>query len=119
MLNYRSISIGTLSSNPLWNEPPALRTAHATTTLIRADDKAILVDPALPAPALAAHLHEHSGLQSSQITDIFLTNFRPAHRAAKHDKNNCQHTRNTTHNRSLPDFNTSDYLAYCVFNCDR
>src|SRR5438552_18759371 len=84
------ISIGTLSRNRLWNETEVVRTAHATTTLIRADNKNILVDPGLPAPAIAARLHERSGLRPEQINTVFLTNFRLAHRrgldAFKHAK---------------------------------
>lgn len=75
------ISIGTLSRNRLWNETQALRSAHATTTLIRArKDKLILVDPALPPPALVARLNERAGLHPAPITAVFLTNFRAAHR---------------------------------------
>ncbi|MBI1370908.1 MAG: MBL fold metallo-hydrolase [Planctomycetes bacterium] len=81
-MDYRIISIGALSSHPLWNEPPGLRTAHATTTLVRSGDQIILVDPALPAEVLDARLHERSGLKLAQVTDVFLTNFRPAHRRA-------------------------------------
>jgi glyoxylase-like metal-dependent hydrolase (beta-lactamase superfamily II) len=81
MLDYRVISIGTLSSHPLWQEPPAVRTPHATTTLIRSTDKVLLVDPGLPPSALAARLHERSGLAPRAVTDVFLTSFRPAHRA--------------------------------------
>ncbi len=80
MFDHRIISIGTLSAHPLWDERGAPRTAHATTSLIRADDRVILVDPALPAPAVGAHLHERAGLKPEDVTDIFLTNFRPAHR---------------------------------------
>jgi len=80
VIDYRVISIGTLSSHPLWNEPPAVRTPHATTSLVRAADKVLLVDPALPPQALAARLHERSGLRPVDVTDVFLTNFRPAHR---------------------------------------
>jgi glyoxylase-like metal-dependent hydrolase (beta-lactamase superfamily II) len=79
-MDYRVISIGTLSRHPLWNETTPARTPHATTTLIRTADKAILVDPALPSPAIEARLAERSGLPANQITDVFLTNFRPAHR---------------------------------------
>lgn len=79
-MDYRVISIGTLSRHELWNEKGEARTAHATTTLIRSGDKVILVDPGLPAQVIAARLRERSGLDPSDITDIFLTNFRPAHR---------------------------------------
>ncbi len=75
------ISIGTLSRNRLWNESQPVRTAHSTTTLIRTDKRNILIDPGLPAPALAARLFERTGLQPAAIDTIFLTNFRPAHRA--------------------------------------
>jgi glyoxylase-like metal-dependent hydrolase (beta-lactamase superfamily II) len=75
------ISIGTLSRNRLWNESQQVRTPHATTTLIRIDKRNILVDPGLPPPALVARLNERTGLRPDQIDTIFLTNFRPAHRA--------------------------------------
>jgi len=75
------ISIGTLSRNRLWNETEPRRTAHSTTTLIRSGKRTILVDPGLPAPALAARLYERTGLQPSAIDIVFLTNFRAAHRA--------------------------------------
>ncbi|HEV7297804.1 MAG TPA: MBL fold metallo-hydrolase [Tepidisphaeraceae bacterium] len=75
------ISIGTLSRNRLWNETEAVRTAHATTTLIRSGKRTILVDPGLPGAALAARLYERTGLKPSAIDTVFLTNFRGAHRA--------------------------------------
>ena len=74
------ISIGTLSRNRLWNESNAVRTAHATTTLIRTGKRSILVDPGLPAQALGARLYERTGLLPDAIDQIFLTNARPAHR---------------------------------------
>jgi glyoxylase-like metal-dependent hydrolase (beta-lactamase superfamily II) len=78
---YDIISIGTLSRNRLWNESQAVRTAHATTTLIRTKAHRILVDPGLPAVALGARLFERTGLRPEEIDTVFLTNFRPAHRA--------------------------------------
>lgn len=75
------ISIGTLSRNRLWNENEAVRTPHATTSLIRAGKRHVLVDPGLPAPALAARLFERTGLKPDAIDTVFLTNFRPSHRA--------------------------------------
>jgi glyoxylase-like metal-dependent hydrolase (beta-lactamase superfamily II) len=74
----RIISIGTLAANPLWGEAAPVRTGHATTTLIRAGDRAILVDPGLPAPAIAARLNERAGLKPEDITHVFLTSFQPA-----------------------------------------
>lgn len=71
------ISIGTLSANPLWGERGATRTGHATTTLITAKDARILVDPGLPAPALAARLGERAGITPDEVTHVFLTSFHP------------------------------------------
>mgnify|MGYP001328544648 CR=1 FL=1 len=77
------ISIGTLSRNRLWNETDAVRTAHATTSLIRSRaGRFILVDPALPPQVLAVRLNERTGLRPEQVSAIFLTNFRVAHRGA-------------------------------------
>jgi glyoxylase-like metal-dependent hydrolase (beta-lactamase superfamily II) len=75
----RIINIGALSSNPLWGEKPgaAVRTGHSTTTLIQAGKKNILVDPGLPAQALAQRLSERSPLRPVDITHVFLTSFRP------------------------------------------
>jgi glyoxylase-like metal-dependent hydrolase (beta-lactamase superfamily II) len=75
------ISIGTLSRNLLWGESAAVRTAHATTTLIRTGKRAILVDPGLPPQAIGARLYERTGMLPDKIDTIFLTNARPAHRA--------------------------------------
>src|SRR5688572_2307219 len=80
-MRYDIISIGTLSRNRLWNEAQSVRTPHATTTLIRFAKRHILVDPGLPGPALGARLFERTGLRPEQIDTVFLTNFRPAHRA--------------------------------------
>lgn len=79
-MDYRVISIGTLSSNEFWNEPPQTRTPHATCTLVRTGKRVILVDPSLPPQVISARLKERSGLEPSAVTDVFLTNFRPAHR---------------------------------------
>jgi glyoxylase-like metal-dependent hydrolase (beta-lactamase superfamily II) len=75
------ISIGTLSRNRLWNESQPVRTPHATTTLIRTGKRNIIVDPGLPAAALGARLYERTGLKPDAIDTVFLTNYRPAHRA--------------------------------------
>lgn len=79
-MDFRIISIGTLSANDLWPKQGPARTPHATTTLIRSGDRTILVDPALPPQIIVARLAERSGLSPSDITDVFLTSFRPAHR---------------------------------------
>ena len=79
-MDYRVISIGSLSHHPLWPDPQPQRSAHATITLIRSGDRNILVDPSLPDQVITARLAERAGLKPEDITDIFLTNFRPAHR---------------------------------------
>ncbi len=76
------VSIGTLSQNPFWQETHAVRTPHATTTLVRDNERVILVDPSLPAQALEARITERAGINAAAVTDIFLTNWRPAHRRA-------------------------------------
>lgn len=79
-MDYRIISIGTLSVNELWTQQGPARTPHATTTLITTQKRRILVDPGLPPQVIAARLAERSGLSPDDITDVFLTCFRPAHR---------------------------------------
>ena len=74
------VSIGTLSRNLLWHEKEPLRTAHATTTLIRTGKKNILIDPGLTPVVISARLFERSGLKPHQIDLVFLTNFQAAHR---------------------------------------
>ncbi|MBL8990400.1 MAG: MBL fold metallo-hydrolase [Phycisphaerae bacterium] len=76
-MDVRVISIGCLSANPLWGEKAAVRTGHATTTLVRVGPTVIVVDPGLPAPALAARLNERAGLSPEQVTHVFLTRFHP------------------------------------------
>ncbi len=79
-MDYRIIHIGALSQHELWTPPSGAGVAHATCTLIRSGEQVILVDPGLPEKALRPRLLERAGLQIEQITDVFLTCFRPAHR---------------------------------------
>ncbi|MCH2137993.1 MAG: MBL fold metallo-hydrolase [Phycisphaerales bacterium] len=79
MATCRVISIGTLARNLLWNESTAVRTAHATTTLIEADDACIIVDPSLPPQVMAARLHERAGKTPDDITHVFCTGFSDDH----------------------------------------
>ena len=76
-MDVRVISIGALASHPLRKEPAGDRTGHATITLVRTKGRAILVDPGLPAPAVAALLPERAGIEADQITHVFLTRFSP------------------------------------------
>ena len=82
-VDYCVISIGALSRNHLWGEGAAIRTPHATTTLV--DDGAgrlILVDPSLTAPILAARFNERTGKRLEDVTDVFCTTLRPVHRSS-------------------------------------
>lgn len=81
-MDLRVISIGALPAHPLWGEKTQVRTGHATTTLIRSAKRNILVDPGLPEQALVARLSERANLKPTDITDVFLTCFRPDVRRA-------------------------------------
>ena len=76
-MDFRIISIGCLAAHPLWNERGAVRTGHATTTLITSGKRRILVDPGLPPQALSARLSERAGISPQDVTDVFLTSFAP------------------------------------------
>ncbi|MFP4053285.1 MAG: MBL fold metallo-hydrolase [Phycisphaerae bacterium] len=80
MAEFTIISIGTLSHNRLWNEAAAVRTPHATTTLVTDADRSILVDPSLPGQILEAKFFERTGGRLNDVTDVFLTTLRPVHR---------------------------------------
>lgn len=76
-VELRVISMGALSSHPLRGERGGQRPAHLTTTLLSVDDRRILVDPSLPGRILAERLQERVGLEPNEITDVFLSSFRP------------------------------------------
>ncbi|TVQ63097.1 MAG: hypothetical protein EA379_04355 [Phycisphaerales bacterium] len=81
-IDVRVISIGTLAEHPLWGERTPVRTGHATTTLIHAGQRVILVDPGLPQQALIPRLYERANIGPNAVTDVFLTCFRPDVRRA-------------------------------------
>lgn len=93
-LEYRVISIGTLSAHPLWNEKGQVRTSHPTTTLIQSGDARILVNPGLPAQILVARMTERTNTRPDQITHVFLT-------AMTQD-----------HYRALPVFENAEWYAH-------
>lgn len=76
-MDVKVISIGTLAANPLWGERQAVRTGHATSTLIVKGDARILVDPGLPGTVIAARLAERANISPADITHVFLTSFHP------------------------------------------
>ena len=77
MPDVEVVSIGAMAANPDWGERVPVRTGHATTTLIRAGDRVILIDPGLPETALKARLGERVNLDPAEITHVFLTSFHP------------------------------------------
>ncbi|MCH2133893.1 MAG: MBL fold metallo-hydrolase [Phycisphaerales bacterium] len=77
---YSVISLGTLSAHPLWNESSPVRTPHATTTLIVAEDHRILVNPSLPLPVLQARMSERTPVRPEEITHVFMTSLAGDHR---------------------------------------
>jgi glyoxylase-like metal-dependent hydrolase (beta-lactamase superfamily II) len=79
-IDHRIISIGTLSAHPLWNEGADVRTGHATCVLVSVDDTRIVVNPGLPAAAMAARMGERTDVKPDEITHVFLTSFQPDHR---------------------------------------
>lgn len=81
-MNVRVISIGSLANHPLWGERTPVRVPHATTTLVQTGDRTILVDPSLPPQVLEARLQERGGIRPDDVTDVFLTSFRPDARRA-------------------------------------
>ncbi|MFP4355698.1 MAG: MBL fold metallo-hydrolase [Phycisphaerae bacterium] len=79
-VDYRVISIGTLSAHRLWSESRPVRTGHATIVLVEEGDRRILVDPSLPEQILAARFSERTGKGLDWVTDVFCTTLRPIHR---------------------------------------
>lgn len=75
-MDVRVISIGTLAEHPLRDRKRRLRTGHATTTLVRAGDAVVLVDPGLPPAAVVARLDERAGIEPADVTHVFLTSFK-------------------------------------------
>lgn len=78
-MEFRIISIGALAVHELWTHQGAARTAHATTTLVISGHRRIVVNPGLPPQVAAARLGERAGLMPEDISDVFLTSFRPDH----------------------------------------
>ena len=79
-VEYCVINIGTLSHNRLWGESSPVRVSCATTTLVRDEGRTILVDPSLPAEALAVRYGDRTGGKLADVTDVFCTTLRPVHR---------------------------------------
>lgn len=76
-VDVRLVSLGALAAHPLRGEKGDVRPGHLTTSVVIAGDKRILVDPSLPGRVLAERLDERTGLKPDEITDVFLSSFRP------------------------------------------
>lgn len=76
-MDFRIISIGTLSAHPLWGEKSPVRPGHATTTLITSGTARIIVDPGSSPQVLSGKLLERANLRPRDITHVFLTRFAP------------------------------------------
>ena len=76
-VDVRLVSLGALAAHPLRGEKGDVRPGHLTTSLVISDDRRILIDPSLPGRVLTERLDERVGLKPSDITDVFLTSFRP------------------------------------------
>jgi glyoxylase-like metal-dependent hydrolase (beta-lactamase superfamily II) len=78
------IVIGNLSRNRYWGESDAepLRSTLCTTSLLRAGDSALLVDPAIEdADWMAEELDRRTGLKLADIDAAFVTHEHGDHRA--------------------------------------
>lgn len=83
-VTFDVVSIGALAFNPFWGETSAVRTEHATTTLVRDGNTVVLVDPSLGADLLEPRLSERTGLRPADVQAIFLTTWQPTHRRGLH-----------------------------------
>ena len=77
---YRVISLGTLSTHPLWEGDSQVRTPHATTSLVITADARILVNPSLPPQVIDARLTERTPHRIPDITHVFMTSLDADHR---------------------------------------
>jgi glyoxylase-like metal-dependent hydrolase (beta-lactamase superfamily II) len=73
------LAIGTLARNRYWDEKGDVREEFATTSLVRAAEHVIVVDPGWPPDVLQAVLFYRAGLKPEAVTEVFLTHVDPAH----------------------------------------
>ena len=72
-MEFKIISIGTLSRHDLWGETNPVRTAHATTVLVRSKDRIQGIDPRLinAGISLGATCHKRrNGVTSKQEAGV-------------------------------------------------
>jgi glyoxylase-like metal-dependent hydrolase (beta-lactamase superfamily II) len=81
-IRWDVLTIGHLSRNKFWGESDdrAYRAPRCTTTLIRAGQRTIIVDPGCPSDEMIAVLDQRAGLTAAAIDTVFLTHFHGDHR---------------------------------------
>jgi glyoxylase-like metal-dependent hydrolase (beta-lactamase superfamily II) len=75
MIRWDLVTVGHLSRNRYWGESEErpLRETCCTSTLIRTDDRTILVDPSRPAERMTTALDERTGLRPDAVDTVFIT----------------------------------------------
>jgi hypothetical protein len=76
-IDVRIVSLGALAAHPLRGEKGDVRPGHLTTSLVSVGEQRVLIDPSLPGNLLEERLNERTGLKPTDITDVFLSSFRP------------------------------------------
>ncbi|HEX9439726.1 MAG TPA: MBL fold metallo-hydrolase [Roseiflexaceae bacterium] len=81
-IRWDILTIGHLSRNKFWGESDnrAYRAPRCTTTLIRAGQRTIIVDPGCSPEEMIAVLDQRVGLTAAAIDMVFLTHFHGDHR---------------------------------------
>lgn len=81
-LRWDVLNIGNLSRNRFWGESDdhAVRPAWCTSTLVRTRDLTLVVDPGLPADAMAQVLDQRAGLRPDDVDAVFITHRHGDHR---------------------------------------
>ncbi|HJZ48915.1 MAG TPA: MBL fold metallo-hydrolase [Roseiflexaceae bacterium] len=81
-IRWDVLTIGHLSRNKFWGESDhrAYRAPRCTTTLIRAGQHTIIIDPGCPPQEMIAVLDQRAGLTAAAIDTVLLTHFHGDHR---------------------------------------
>jgi len=80
-VRWHVLTIGHLSRNKFWGESDdqAYRSPLCTSTLIRVDNRIIVVDPGCPPDQMARVLYERTGLKLGDVDTVFLTHAHGDH----------------------------------------
>lgn len=82
MIRWDLITVGHLSRNKYRGEADdrPCREPLCTTTLIRTDDRVVVVDPGLPPREMASALGERTGVRAADVDAVFVTHHHGDHR---------------------------------------